>query len=151
MGEFAHPFFCKYFQMKDPLAQIYKSVQANSILLNEGVEGEELPKVDDGVIQNFIPDELVKNLISGSGRYSDSGGAYRGEYELSFPLSKWSDGTEDLEDTYDYIEHEISSSLPNVARGPGGDYIQSQAVVKQEQSDNENIVLRCVFSGGLDV
>lgn len=135
------------------LERAYDKVRLN--LITEGVEGGPQP-VDDQEIANahVIPDELKPFFLPGSGKIQTQGNGATGwgaEFTLILPKNEWTDGVEDIQATYDYVEQQIKAALPQSSGVAGDNFVHSYAIVQDDQSTDENIVVRCVLRGGADI
>lgn len=137
------------------LERAYANVRSRAFLLNEDFSGSDhdglQPIPDQNVTPHLLPD-YAKNFITGSGRgYNNDQGRWFLEYKLKFPFNQWSDGTEDIETTFEYVEKQIRGQLNNTGDNPRGQDVRSSAVVDGENSNNQEIVVRVVSSGGINV
>lgn len=137
------------------LERAYASVRSKAFLLNEDFSAEisddgMKPIPDDQVLPG-VPAEYAKYFVPGSGRGSGDTESWSTEYFLKFPFKLWSDGTEDLETTFDYVQGQIKNEMPQEGGNPGGPFCRSSAVVDGEKSNNQEILVRCYMRGGLDI
>jgi hypothetical protein len=139
------------------LERAYSHVRSGVSLICEEFEGDALPAVADEEIKKAqaVPSIYSGNYVPGSGKARWSEGDYNGtwriEFELKFPLKDWTDGTEDRDTTFDYIERQVSNELPQSGGVPGEEFCRSHAIVVDEQSNDEVVTVRCMLRGGRDV
>ena len=136
------------------LERAYSIVKSGLTVINEsGDLSKGSVSVPDATIKQagIIPNEYAKFFIPGSGLRRGNNEQWTAEYKLKIPTNKVTDGTEDRETAYDYIEKQIKGMMPNDAGRPGGEYVRSFALVDGDASDDQFTTIRCVASGGLDI
>jgi hypothetical protein len=139
------------------LERAYSHVRSGVSLICEEFEDVGLPAVSDLEIKNAqaVPSVFSGNFVPGSGKAQWSSGdvdsTWRIEYLLKLPLKDWSDGTEERDVTFDYIERQVGNELPQSGGVPGEEFCRSHAVVLDDQSNEEFVTVRCMLRGGRDV
>lgn len=138
------------------LARAYSHIRSGATLICEEADASGLSPVPDEEIQRAgaIPQQYAKFYVPGSGkaRWADTEvGTWNLEFLLKFPAHEWTDGTEDRESTFDYVEAQVKNELPESGGVPGEGFVHSYAIVVDEQSNDQVITVRCVLRGGTDV
>jgi len=137
------------------LERAYSLVRSGVTLLTESdVSGMRAVSDEELAQAEIVPAELLKYLVPGSGKLQDQPGdetRLGGEFQLKFRTGDVTDGTEDLETTYDYIEKMVKQQLPQSQDVPGGVYFHSYANVDPSLSDDQQIIVKCMVIGGRDI
>jgi len=112
------------------------------------MSGEELKS------SRILPRELLPFVLTGSAKQrlaEDVDSTWAIEVTLKLPKKEWTDGTEDIDTTYEYVERHIRSELPEAGGVPGYSYVRSSAVVNHDLTDENFIFVRCYVYGGMDI
>lgn len=138
------------------LERAYTQIASGVSLILEDVDGSGLAPISDQELHNaqVVPQQFQKNVIPGSSKAyfgSNPTSKWYIEFSLKFSAKQWTDGTEEPDVTYSYVEREVSNQLPNTGDNPGQSFCHSHAIVDEEQSNNGLIVVRCIISGGMDI
>ena len=140
------------------LERAYSHINSGVSLICEEMDALGLQPISDDETRkaSVIPAEYAEYFVPDSGKarwasVEDHSGTWAIEFSLKMPMNSWTDGTEDRESTFDYIEKQIKNDLPQAGGVPGEAFCNSHAIVSDELSNNEVVVVRCFISGGRDV
>ena len=112
------------------------------MLLEDGTQTVSDQELDSS---GLVPKNLRVFLVKGSGVIktdTTNGGDWEIGFKLKMPLKVWTDGTEDIDTTFDYISRKVTEYLPK------SDMVHSSVKVN-ETDEGENVELKCFIKGGI--